>query len=45
MPRAKVKGVEKKRPRGQRVLDGRSGVRVEGRAQAASNMASFENRI
>jgi hypothetical protein len=38
-------GLEEKRPRGQGVLDGLSGVRVGGRAQAASNTASFENGI
>jgi hypothetical protein len=45
MPQAKVKGLEEKRSRGQRVLDGRSGVREGGRAPAASNTASFEKGI
>jgi hypothetical protein len=37
MPRARSIGLEeKKRPRGQRVLDGLSGARARGRAQAAS---------
>ena len=37
-----------KRPRGQRVLDGVSGARAEGRVQALSKtscMASFENSV
>jgi hypothetical protein len=38
-------GLERKRPRGQRVLDGLSGVRAGRRAQAAFNMASFEKGI
>jgi len=42
-------GWKKKRPRGQRVLNGLSGVRVGGRAQAASSTAfhtaSLENGI
>jgi hypothetical protein len=46
--------MEKKRPRGQRVLSGRSGTRAGGRVpvtstqvastQVTSNMTSFENR-
>ncbi len=38
-------GVEDKRPRGQWVLDGRSGVGVGGRAQAASNKVLFRNGV
>jgi hypothetical protein len=45
MPQAAIIGLEEKRPRGQRVLDGLSGVRAGGRAQAAFNTASFENGI
>jgi hypothetical protein len=45
MPFAKSIGLEEKRPRGQRVLDGLSGVRVGGRSPAASNTASFENGV
>jgi hypothetical protein len=36
--------VEKKRPLGQRVLDGLSGVRVGGRLQAAPDAALLEKR-
>jgi hypothetical protein len=45
MPFAKSIGLEEKRPRGQRVLDGLSGVRAGGRSKAASNTASFENGV
>jgi len=48
MPRAKSSGWKKKDPRGQRVLNGVSGVRVSGCAQAASkgfHSVSSENGI